>query len=69
MTLKEFSALKEDYERDGRQATGVRLTPDQARELRRELAHLYGQDPGERLTTLYGLEVLTIQADRIAFEG
>lgn len=69
MNLKEFRALKEEYERDGRQAAGVRLTRAQAEQLRRELAHLYGQDPGERLTTLYGIEVVTIDADHCAFEG
>ena len=69
MTLDHFKKLKNQYEADGRQATGVYLTPEQAQSLRRELHLLYGADPGEKLmTTLYGLEVMAIDAERLRFE-
>lgn len=63
MTLKEILKLKEAFEQDGRQANGIRLTAEQAEELRHELHLLYGFDSGPWLTTLYGMEVLAIDAD------
>lgn len=69
LTLKEILHLREEWEGNGRHALGVRLTPSQAQELRRELHHLYGQDPGPRLTTLYGMEVLQTDAGQFSFEG
>jgi hypothetical protein len=47
----------------------VHLPADIARSIRRELLQLYGQDPGEGLTTLFGIEVLSTSAPEIKFEG
>ena len=69
LSLKEIKLLKEKFEADGRQATGVYVTTEQARELRRELHQLYGFDPGENLTTFYGVEVLAIDAPAFRFES
>lgn len=68
MTLHELKTLKETFEQDGRQATGVRLTADQAADCRWELHQLYGYDPGEYLTPLYGLEIVSIQAETLQFD-
>ena len=50
-------------------AWGVHLPADVAAKIRRELHLLYGRDPGEGLTTLYGLEVLSTDAPKIKFVG
>lgn len=68
MTLDEFKQLKNQFEADGRHATGVYLTSEQAKALRQELHQYYGSDPGEYLTTLYGLEILGIDAEELLFE-
>jgi hypothetical protein len=68
LTLKEFKKLLEAFEADGRQAMGIHLPADTAAVLRKELHHLYGFDPGEGLTTLFGLEVLSTDAPEIRFE-
>ncbi|MBF0609676.1 MAG: hypothetical protein G8345_01555 [Magnetococcales bacterium] len=68
MTLKELKALKEEFEKDGRQAMAVYLTSEQAKELRWEIHQLYGFDPGEMLTTLYGMSVAAIDAPTFRFE-
>lgn len=67
-TLEQFKALKDAYEADGRQALGVHLPASDAKELRRELTSYYAQDPGEWLTTIYGVQVLSIDADEFSFE-
>ena len=69
MTLSEVKKLKNEFEADGSQAMGVHLTKEQSTELRRELHHLYGFDNGENLTTLYGIEVMSTDADSFSFEG
>jgi hypothetical protein len=63
MTLQEVEELKEAFEADGSQAMEVYVTKEQAVELRRELNQLYGFDNGERLTPLYGMEVVDIDAE------
>lgn len=68
MTLAQFKKLKEAFEANGQICTGVYLTGEQAQELRHELYLFYGQDPGPMLTTLYGVEVLSISADTFALE-
>jgi len=68
MTLDEFKTLKDAFEADGSQALGVYLPADDAKELRRELTSYYAQDPGEWLTTIYGVQVLSIDADNFYFE-
>ncbi|MBF0284011.1 MAG: hypothetical protein HQL51_06085 [Magnetococcales bacterium] len=68
MTLKDLHNYREIWEKSGCQALGVRLTAPQAAALRWELHQLYGQDPGPRLTTLYGLEVLQTDAEAFSLE-
>ena len=67
-SLEQFKALKDAYEADGRLAMGVHLTASDAGELRRELTSYYGQDPGEWLTTLYGVQILSINAEEFSFK-
>ncbi|MBF0126270.1 MAG: hypothetical protein HQM02_03575 [Magnetococcales bacterium] len=67
--LKEVYRQKTVYEADGRHAMGVHLTPELAKELRWELHQYYGADPGERLMTIYGMEVLSLDAPVLRFEG
>jgi hypothetical protein len=68
LSLVAFEQLKEKAEEEGRQVVGVHLTPDQAGFLRWELHQLYGKDPGETLPTLYGVEVLSSNAQELRFE-
>ncbi|MBF0152949.1 MAG: hypothetical protein HQL64_04320 [Magnetococcales bacterium] len=66
MLLKKILFLKESFERDGRQPLGIRLTTDQAKEVRWELHQLYGFDPGPGLMPLYGMEILATDAKELA---
>ncbi|MEO5351637.1 MAG: triose-phosphate isomerase [Magnetococcus sp. XQGC-1] len=68
LSLVAFEQLKDKAEEGGRQVVGVHLTPDQAGFLRWELHQLYGKDPGETLPTLYGVEVLSSNAQELRFE-
>lgn len=68
MTLQELKTLKDDFEKDGRQALAVHLTAGQAQSLRWELHQLYGFDPGEMLTTLYGMAIAAVDAPTLRFE-
>lgn len=68
MTLDEFKVLKDAFEGDGRLALGVHLPSSDAKQLRQELTSFYAQDPGEWLTTLYGIQVLSIDAECFYFE-
>lgn len=67
--IKDILARKLAYEADGKQAMGVHLPSETAKALRWELHQYYGADPGETLTTLYGMEVLSLDAGEIRFEG
>lgn len=62
MTLKELKRQLDLFESDGRQALEVHLTPSDAKELRKELRHPCGMDPGEDLIMLYGVPVVSIRA-------
>ncbi len=66
--IKELKRLKEAFEAEHHSCMGVHLTADIAEKIRRELHSLYGQDPGEGLTTLFGIEVLSTNAHEIKFE-
>ncbi|MBF0191760.1 MAG: hypothetical protein HQL99_11575 [Magnetococcales bacterium] len=66
--LKKVLACKQVFEAEGRQAMGVHLPDDLAKALRWELHQYYGADPGETLTTLYGMEVLSLDASEVRFE-
>ncbi|RMF87920.1 MAG: hypothetical protein D6739_00870 [Nitrospirae bacterium] len=68
-TISEVVRLRDAFEADGRQATGVHLPAEVARRIRWELHQLYGFDPGPELMTLYGMEVLSTDAEAIRFEG
>ena len=66
--IKELKKLKEEYEATHPSCNGVHLTADSAKKIRWELHNLYGQDPGEGLTTLFGIEVLSTNSPDIKFE-
>ena len=68
MTLKELKILINEFEKDGKHCMGINLTKDIASGLRRELHNMYGIDPGESLTTLFGKEVLSFDAETLSFE-
>jgi hypothetical protein len=68
MTTEEVKQLKAKFEADGSQALGVHLTKEQAKDIRRELHLYYGFDNGENLTTLFGMEVMDIDAPEFKFE-
>jgi len=68
MTSQELLAMKKKFEHDGRQAMGVHLPAKDAKELRWELHQMYGQDPGPVIATLFGMEVLSYDADEVSFE-
>lgn len=68
MTIKELKELMDEFERDDRHCLGIHLTAEMAAEIRRELKSMYGSDPGECLTTLYGREVLSTDAKFLSFE-
>ncbi|MBF0357005.1 MAG: hypothetical protein HQL70_00280 [Magnetococcales bacterium] len=66
MTLDEILNLKESFEdSNGSVAMEVHLTKDQASDLRLELLLFYGFDNGEMLTTLFGMEVVDINAKEL----
>ncbi|MBF0427567.1 MAG: hypothetical protein HQL94_01480 [Magnetococcales bacterium] len=66
-TVKQILAQQATFEADGRQAMGVHLTPELAKVIRWELHQYYGSDPGEQLTTLYGMEILSMDAKELRF--
>lgn len=68
MTLKELKVLINKFEKDGRLCMGVHLPANIAAQLRKELHQLYDIDPGENLTTLFGLQVLSTNAPTLSFE-
>lgn len=68
MDLAELERLKDEFEADGRQATGVYFTAEQARALRHELHMYYSRDPGPDLMTVFGLEPLSVTASELRFE-
>ncbi|MBF0137766.1 MAG: hypothetical protein H7833_14920 [Magnetococcus sp. DMHC-1] len=68
MLLKKIFSLKESFEKDGRQPLGIRLTPDQAKDVRWELHQMYGFDPGPDLMPLYGMEILATDAEELTIE-
>jgi len=63
-----LTLLREQFEADGRLATGVHLPADLAAQIRWELHQMYGFDPGEGLMTIYGMEVLSTDAPEVRFE-
>ncbi|MBF0628876.1 MAG: hypothetical protein HQL91_11730 [Magnetococcales bacterium] len=67
--VKAILTQKTLFEADGRQALGVHLTPELTKAVRWELHQYYGADPGEQLTTLYGMEILSLDAPTLRFEG
>lgn len=68
MTLKELKLLIDEFEKDGKHCMGVNLPENIANQLRRELHQMYGFDPGKDLTTLFGIEVLSIDSEKLTFE-
>ena len=66
--IKEIKRLKEEFEAKHGSCMGVHLPANIAKKIRWELHNLYGQDPGEGLTTLFGIEVISTDAPEIKFE-
>ncbi|OSM02121.1 hypothetical protein [Magnetofaba australis] len=66
--LKELEAERKAFEDEHGSAMAVRLTPEMAKGLRWELHCYFGVDPGPDLYTLFGMEVLTKEADALSFE-
>ena len=54
-------------ERHG-QVTAIHLTAEMTRQIRWELNQLYGSDPGEQLTLLFGTEVVSQSAKEFKLE-
>lgn len=68
MTIKELKVLIDEFEKNGKHCMGVNLPENVATELRRELHQMYGIDPGMNLSTLFGIEVLSIDFKNLTFE-
>lgn len=67
VNLTAIHEQKTAFEANGRHAMGVHLTPELTKALRWELHQYYGNDPGEQLTTLYGMEILSFDAAELMF--
>lgn len=55
-------------EQDGSQVIGIHLTPEMAKAIRWELTQMYGSDPGEELTLLFGAEVISQDAEELKLD-
>lgn len=66
--LHEIKARKEAFEDEGHHCMGMHLTAEMADMVREELHRYYNRDPGEALMTLFGVEVLSVDADELSFE-
>lgn len=66
--LKDLKQRIDEAEVDGSQVMGLHLTPEMTKAIRWELHLMYGKDPGDELTLLYGVEVLSQDADELILE-
>jgi hypothetical protein len=55
-------------EQDGSQVIGIHLTPAMAQAIRWELTQMYGSDPGEELTLLFGAAIITQDAEELKLD-
>ncbi|MDH4130112.1 MAG: hypothetical protein OEV44_15255 [Spirochaetota bacterium] len=67
MTIKELKQLIDEFEKDGKHCMGVHLPKNVAIEIQKELTNLYRFNQKD-LTTIYGVEILSTNADIIKFE-
>lgn len=66
--LKELKRKIEEVEKDGTQVIGVHLTKEMAQAIHWELKQMYGLDWDDDLTLLYGIEVVSQDADELILE-
>ncbi|MES9903694.1 MAG: hypothetical protein ABW168_13600 [Sedimenticola sp.] len=67
-TVDELKKRMDEAEADGSQVMGIYLTAGMAKAIRWELKQMYGSDPGEDLTLLFGAAVLSQDAPELKFE-
>ena len=66
--VNELKKMIEQAEADGSQVIGIHLTAEMAKAIRWELTQMYGSDPGDELTLLFGAAVLSQDADELKLE-
>jgi len=66
--VNELKKQIDQAEADGSQVTGIYLTAEMAKAIRWELTQMYGSDPGEDLTLLFGAAVISQDADELKLE-
>jgi len=66
--VNELKKQIDKVEADGTQVIGIHLTPEMAKAIRWELTQMYGSDPGEDLTLLFGAAVISQDADELKLE-
>lgn len=66
--LNEFKQKLKQFESEGKQALGVHLPTEIAKQIQWELTQMYGSDQGGELPSIYGIEVMSLDADEIRFE-
>ncbi|MES9897975.1 MAG: hypothetical protein ABW148_03005 [Sedimenticola sp.] len=66
--VNELKKKIDEAEADGSQVTGIHMTAEMAKAIRWELTQMYGSDPGEDLTLLFGAAVLSQDADELKLE-
>jgi len=67
-TLNELKKKIDEVEADGTQVIGINLTAEMTKAIRWELTQMYGSDPGEDLTLLFGTAVISQDADELKLE-
>lgn len=63
--VKELKKMIDEVEADGTQVIGLHLTPEMSKAIHFELSQMYGCDLDEDLTLLFGIEVLSQDADEL----
>ncbi len=66
--VNELKEKIDQAEADGSQVTGIHLTAEMTKAIRWELTQMYGSDPGEDLTLLFGAAVISQDADELKLE-
>ncbi len=66
--VNELKEKIDQAEADGSQVIGIHLTAEMTKAIRWELTQMYGSDPGEDLTLLFGAAVISQDADELKLE-
>jgi hypothetical protein len=66
--VNELKRQIDKVEEDGTQVIGIHLTAEMAKAIRWELNQMYGSDPGEDLTLLFGTAVVSHDADELKLD-